>query len=173
MYQKARERLRVIEKSTDQSISNINDRLRDFKEDIKRKSKIKTDLEELESNLILLQKELVEVEPKLEKYSEKFELMNSEREEINQLEERLRTQKEEIEKREQEITQTVQSLEIILKRSISKDIQELTGQPIHLNFSSAGPITAYSTCLPSTSPVRRIPGHSDSPRWRRALSWAL
>jgi exonuclease SbcC len=123
LYKKTSDRLRVIEKSTEQSMSAINERLRDIKEDIKKKESIETDLEELENEMVRLQKDLVELEPKLKNNFDRFEKMNNEREKIDQIKERIRTRENEIQKRQESLIETTKLLEDSLKKPVTDDIK--------------------------------------------------
>ncbi len=125
LYKITSDRLRVVERSTDQSITAFHDRIRDFQEDIKRKNEIETDLESLELKLNTLQKDIIDLKPKLEKAVEKYEELNNERETINQIEERLKSKEQEIEKRKNESKDLIISLEELTKKSIPSDIKEV------------------------------------------------
>ncbi len=125
LYKKTSDRLRVIERSTDQSIGSIQERIRDFKDDIKKKEELETELENLELKLTSLQKKQIDLKPKLDKAIEKYEELNNEREEINQIEERLKSKGQEIEKREIESKDMVSSLEEILNKPLSSDIKDI------------------------------------------------
>lgn len=118
LYKKTSNRLRVIEKSTDQSLIAINERLRDIMEDIAKKKQIEQDLKELENNMVSLQKDLVEIEPKLHNVVDKFEKMDNEREIINQIQERVRTRENEIQKRQESLIKTKKLLEESLRKSV-------------------------------------------------------
>lgn len=125
LYKKTSDRLRVIERSAEQSINAIQERIRDFQDDIKRKEEIETELENLELKLISLQKDKIDLQPKLEKAIENYEEINKEREEINQIEERLKSKEEEIEKRKSESKETKSNLEEILDKKLPVETKEL------------------------------------------------
>ena len=118
LYKKTSDRLRVIEKSTEQSISAINERLRDMNEGIQKKESIEIDLEVLENEMVSLQKDLVELEPKLKNNSDIFEKMNNEREKIDQIKERIRTRENEIQKRQESLIDINKALKNSLKKPI-------------------------------------------------------
>ena len=125
LYKKTSDRLRVIERSTDQSIGSLQERIKDFKDDIKKKEELETELEDLELKLTSLQKKQIDLKPKLDKAIEKYEELNSEREEINQIEERLKSKEQEIKKREIEAKDMVSSLEKITNEPLSSNIKDL------------------------------------------------
>lgn len=118
-YQVLHDRLRFVEKTTEKTISNLQDRIGDFRGEVGKKGTYEEELTMLERELAEIREKLSTLEPELREEEASFQKLQEKKQVLSQLEERLHTLGEELAKDEKHSETLVIELEELSDGSYS------------------------------------------------------